>query len=300
MTFTTRIKDEITKIETNVVESLTELLIYLKFNGDFQTDKITIIIENASVARRIFKLLKENYGININLTIRRQNKFKKRILYILTIKEKVQDIQKDTQLVDEYTLDSFEEKASFLKGVFLACGSINDPKSGSYHAEFLVKNHKDAKLINKVLHSLKFNSRILKRERGYMIYLKSAEEISDVIRILGAMNSLFYFEDIRIYRDHKNMVNRLNNCEQANVEKVFKTAQEQIIKINYLKENDLIELLDDKTKIIIEYRIKYPESSFQELAEIISLETNFKISKSGVNHHFRKISQLVERHQKNK
>ncbi len=300
MTFTTRIKDEITKIETNVVESLTELLIYLKFNGDFQTDKITIIIENASVARRIFKLLKENYGININLTIRRQNKLKKRILYILTIKEKVQDIQKDTQLVDEYTLDSFEEKASFLKGVFLACGSINDPKSGSYHAEFLVKNHKDAKLINKVLHSLKFNSRILKRERGYMIYLKSAEEISDVIRILGAMNSLFYFEDIRIYRDHKNMVNRLNNCEQANVEKVFKTAQEQIIKINYLKENDLIELLDDKTKIIIEYRIKYPESSFQELAEIISLETNFKISKSGVNHHFRKISQLVERHQKNK
>ncbi len=298
MTFTTQIKNEITKIETSVVESLTELLIYIKFNGDFQDDKLTLLIENASVARRIFKLLKENYGINIILTVRRQNNFKKKTIYILTIKEKTDDILEDTKLINEYTLDSFEEKTAFIKGVFLASGSINDPKSGSYHAEFLVKNYQDAKLVNAILKSLKFNSKIIKRERGYMIYLKSAEEISDIIRMLGSTNSLFYFEDIRIYRDHKNMVNRLNNCEQANVEKVFKTAQSQIEKIKYLKENDLIGLLDNKTKIVIEYRTKYPESSFQELADIISLETNIKISKSGVNHHFRKITELVEKNNK--
>ena len=132
-----------------------------------------------------------------------------------------------------------------------------------------------------------------------MVYLKQAEEISDFIKLIGAINALFYFEDIRIYRDHKNMVNRLNNCEQANVEKSMKTCNEQIENINYLKENDLESLLDDKTKLIMSYRLKYPETTMNELAEIISLETDINITKSGINHHFRKIKELVTKH-KNK
>jgi hypothetical protein len=110
---------------------------------------------------------------------------------------------------------------------------------------------------------------------------------------MGAVESLFYYEDIRIYRDHKNMVNRLNNCEQANVEKSMKTCQEQIEYINYLNENDLTSLLDDKVKLVMEYRLKYPETTMQELANIISMETEYNISKSGINHHFRKIKDLV-------
>jgi len=298
MTFTTQIKDEITKIETSKVESLTELLIYLKLNGTMANGSISLCIENASVARRIFKLIKENYSINIQLTIRRQKKVKRKTLYILAIKEKVKDIEKDILLLNEYSLDSFEEKSSFLRGLFLACGSINDPKSGGYHAEFFVRYYKDALLTNRVLSSFNFNSKYIKREKGYMVYLKSAEEISDLIKIIGSTNALFYFEDIRIYRDHKNMVNRLNNMEQANTEKSIKTAMNQIEQINYLKGNDLIELLDEKTIKVIDYRIKYPDSSFQELADIISLETGNKITKSGINHHFRKINKLVLKHHK--
>lgn len=128
-----------------------------------------------------------------------------------------------------------------------------------------------------------------------MVYIKMSEEISDFIKLLGAINALFYYEDIRIYRDHKNMVNRLNNCEQANVEKSMKTCNEQIENINYLKENDLITLLDDKSKVVIEYRLKYPETTMNELAEIISLETEVSITKSGINHHFRKIKDLVQK-----
>lgn len=298
MTFTTTIKDEITKIETSKVESLTELLIYLKINGTWNNNQFQLFIENASVARRIFKLLKENYSINIQLTIRRQKKFRKKTIYILSIKEKLDDIKKDINFINENTLDSFEEKSSYLRGVFLSCGSINDPKTGRYHAEFLVKSYKDTLIINKVLLSFAFNSKYIKREKGYMIYLKSSDEISDLIKILGATNALFYFEDIRIYRDHKNMVNRLNNMEQANTEKIIKTALNQIENINYLKEKDLINLLDDKSKIIINYRLKYPDSSFQELADIISIETENKITKSGINHHFRKINELVSRNHK--
>lgn len=296
MTFTTIIKDEITKIETSKIESLTELLIYIKFNGTFQNNKLSLITENASVARRIFKLLKQNYMVDIRLTIRQQKRINKTVVYILEIKEKIIEIQKDISNINEYALDSFEEKASFLKGTFLACGSINDPKTSHYHAEFLVKKYRDSILINKVLSSINFHSKILKREKGYMIYLKSSEEISDFIKLLGANNALFYFEDIRIYRDHRNMVNRLNNCEQANVEKSLKTSAQQINDINYLKKNDLFDLLDDKTKLVMEYRLKYSDSSYQELSEIISLETDLKISKSGINHHFRRVKKLIDRH----
>ena len=107
-----------------------------------------------------------------------------------------------------------------------------------------------------------------------------------------------YFEDIRIYRDHKNMTNRLNNCEQANIDKVFMTANKQIKDIEKLYELDMIDLLDDKLKQVIEYRMKYKESSLSELAEIISLETGNEISKSGLNHRFRKIRQIIEQIEK--
>ena len=111
-----------------------------------------------------------------------------------------------------------------------------------------------------------------------------------------ATSSLFYFEDIRIYKDHKNMVNRLNNCEIANQEKTFRTGQVQLENINYLKMHDLFDLLEENTRIVADARVKYPEVSMQELADIITLENNYKIGKSGVNHHFIKINNLVKRH----
>jgi DNA-binding protein WhiA len=102
-----------------------------------------------------------------------------------------------------------------------------------------------------------------------------------------------YYEDIRIYRDHKNMTNRLNNCEQANMDKIFFTASNQIKDIEKLKEYDMLDLIDEKLKIVIEYRLKYPEASLNDLSDIISIETDNKISKSGLNHRFRKIKEII-------
>lgn len=297
--FTTQIKDEISKIETNKLESLSELCSFLKYNDSIDKS-ILIKTENSSVARRMFNLLKRIYGVNIKLTIRTQKKFLVKKIYLLQVTEKVNTIMLDVDNIYKNILTfSDEEQISFLKGVFLATGSINDPAKSKYHLEFLIDNEEYAKIVDKLLKHFRFSSKILKREKGYMVYLKQAEEISDFIKLIGAINALFYFEDIRIYRDHKNMVNRLNNCEQANVEKSMKTCNEQIENINYLKENDLESLLDDKTKLIISYRLKYPETTMNELAEIISLETDINITKSGINHHFRKIKELVTKH-KNK
>lgn len=293
--FTTSIKDEISKIETNKLESISELLSYLYFNGNIN-DSIVLYIENASVARRMFNLLKRVYACDIKLTTRTMKRFKVKNMYILEIKDKNDIIKSDIKdLKKNIKIYSDEEKACFLKGCFLAKGSINDPSKSKYHLEFLIDNEEDAKLICDLLKSFRFNGKVIIRDKGYMVYVKASEEISDFIKLIGAINALFYYEDIRIYRDHKNMVNRLNNCEQANVEKSMNTCLEQINNINYLKDNDMLSLLDEKTKIIIDYRLKYPETTMNELANIVSMETDYKITKSGINHHFRKIKELVNK-----
>lgn len=297
MSFTTQIKDEITKIYNNTPEDLISLLVYLSFNSTITDDEILIYTENASVARWLFKLLKIFYNVEIRLTVRTIKRFKKKNIYILEIKEKKDIIVSDiNNTLDNINEASKEEKVAFLKGIFLSCGSVNDPKKNKYHLEFFTKEKSKATLINKLLHDLNLNSKILKREKEYMVYIKKSENIADLINYLGAINSLFYFEDIRIYKDHKNMVNRLNNCEQANVEKSLKSSKLVLDNIKYLEDNDLINLLDDRAKEIISYKKKYPDTSMGELAEIISLETNKSITKSGINHHFRKINELINRH----
>ena len=159
--------------------------------------------------------------------------------------------------------------------------------------EFNLDNLEYADFVKKCLNHFRLNSKILHREHRYVVYIKEAEKISDFLRIIGAVKAVLYFEDIRIYRDHKNMTNRLNNCEQANVDKIIETANEQVKDIELLKEMDVYDLLNDKEKEVSYYRLKYPEASLVELSQIISMETGNKITKSGVYHRLNKIRQLA-------
>ena len=305
MTFTTRIKEEVSKLPFDLISGRNELLSFVRYDGKYTKDKITLVMENASVARRIYKIIKEIYHTNISVIVRNQRIFRVKQIYILEIKENILNIledlsiYKDGKKIDpqDYLLETKEDKIAFIQGLFLACGSINDPATSGYHLEFVVPLKKDAIYIQKVLKDLNLSSKILKRSNHYMIYLKNAEQISDLIKMFNAINSLFYFEDIRIYRDHKNMVNRLNNCEIANQEKTIKAGMNQIDNIKYIEDKELIDLLDERTKDVMKYRKKYPEVSFNELAEIISMETGNKIGKSGINHCFIKIRELVKKHQ---
>jgi cell division protein WhiA len=305
MTFTTRIKEEVSKLPFDLISGRNELLSFVRYDGKYTKDKITLVMENASVARRIYKIIKEIYHTNISVIVRNQRRFRVKQIYILEIKENILNIledlsiYKDGKKIDpqDYLLETKEDKIAFIQGLFLACGSINDPATSGYHLEFVVPLKKDAIYIQKVLKDLNLSSKILKRSNHYMIYLKNAEQISDLIKMFNAINSLFYFEDIRIYRDHKNMVNRLNNCEIANQEKTIKAGMNQIDNIKYIEDKELIDLLDERTKDVMKYRKKYPEVSFNELAEIISMETGNKIGKSGINHCFIKIRELVKKHQ---
>ncbi len=306
MTFSTRLKEEITEYNSDLIAKRAELSAIIRYDAKIEKNKITITSENAKIARRIYTYLKEIFGINIKIIIRNQKKLRIKQIYILEIKEKVNYILESLVIYEngkkikanENYYEAYEEKIAYLKGTFLTTGSINDPTNSGYHLEFVFLTKNDALFIKNILKSLKIDAKVLKRGNRYMTYIKSAEVISDIIKMFNAVNSLFYFEDIRIYRDHKNMVNRLNNCEIANQEKTTQTGMKQASDIEYLKKNDLFDLLDEHTKIVLEYRYKYPESSYLELAEIISLETDYKIGKSGINHHFIKMKKLIEQSKK--
>jgi len=308
MTFSTKLKEEICNEMSNRFELESELSAILRFDSKILQDKIVLTFENGSVARRVFRSVKEITSRAPHIIVRNQKRLRSKQIYILEIKEQVNvllqklNITKDFKWLDmrlDY-LTTKEEMAAFVRGAFLVVGSINDPSTSGYHLEYVFNFYVDAVFVNELLHEMKFDSKVLERNNKYMVYLKSAEEISDMIRLFQAPQSLFYFEDIRIYRDHKNMVNRLNNCEIANQEKSTSTGLRQVEDIHFLEEHDLLDLLDEKVKIVLEYRLKYPECSYQELADIIALETDYQIGKSGINHHFIKIKKLIQQYQNNK
>ena len=295
MTFTTRLKEEISKLSNNDIECRSIIDAFLRYNSEINNN-ITITLENASVARFIYIILKEVFGVLPKITIRVQKRFRIKQIYIIEINDKVDYIKSIININELPILDSDEEKISYLKGAFLGIGNVSNPSTSGYHLEFICNKESDALYISSLLNYFKLNSKVIKRGYKYIAYIKMSESISDLIKMFKATNSLFEFEDTRIYRDHKNMVNRLNNCEIANQEKTIKSGLQQLEDIKYLEDNDLLTLVDDNLKIVIEYRKKYPDVSYQELADIISLETDYKIGKSGINHQFRALKKLKENH----
>ncbi len=303
MSFTSNIKNEISSIQYGESENFAELSAILNIGGKIFDDKFEVYTENISVARRIYTLIKETYHVDIEMDNSGVNSLRKNKLVLLTVHEKVDLILSDLSIVldgkrlyvpHNYLVDELKDKQAYLRGVFMICGSINDPKTSRYHAEFVISSEETAKFVNSLLNEMHFNSKVIKRDKNYMVYIKESEKISDFIKMLNATNSLFYYEDIRIYRDHKNMTNRLNNCEQANVDKIIASSNEQLELIRKLRETRDFDLLDERIKDICIYKEKYPESSMAELAEIISSETERPITKSCINHRFRKIKEMLK------
>lgn len=308
MSYTVTIKKEISEIKSSKSELIAELSGYIRNNATIDNNKITIATENKFIIDRIIETIKNIYNIDSNLEIIENLNFSKKDLYQITIVKNVREILIDLGIIDNdnnyletvpnYIVGANEEIRSYLRGVFESVGSINDPKKSRYHMELLISKPQESVFVQKLLNLFDLNAKILNREKGYMIYIKEAEKISDFIKLLGANKAVMYYEDVRVYREQKNKTNRLNNCEQANMDKVIQTASTQLEDIEIIEKNDGLMLLDDKVKEVLEYRKKYPEASLKELAEIISIETNKPITKSGLSHRLRKIKELAENFRK--
>lgn len=299
MSFTSIVKNELSKLTLNKVESITLLSSIIRNSAYIDNNIIKITTENSSVARHVFNLIKELYNISPKITVRHGYNYKKNYIYILEITNKINiiinDLSLNSSIPENYIIDDDNLLRIYLRGLFISSGSINDPKKSRYHLEFIVNDYEYAEFIKDKLNIYYLNSKVIKRENKFMIYIKEAEKIGDFLRMINAISALLYFEDIRIYRDHKNMTNRLNNCEQANVDKIIETASLQVKDIELIKETNGLDILDDKTRLAADYRLKYKESSLLELSEIISVETNTPITKSGLHHRFTKIKEIANR-----
>lgn len=309
MTFSSKIKQEISTTECTRAEYLSELSGIIRTSAYIKIYNIKVQTENKFVANRIFGLFKILYDINLNITLRKNYNFKKNEIYVLELKKDTLKVLRDLGIVNEKNqllripsdslLSDEELTRAYLRGVFMASGSLNDPKTSRYHLEFLINDTEYAHFLNKLLNDNNLNSKILHRKKGYMVYIKEAEKISDFLRLIRAYNGVMYYEEIRVYREKVNMTNRLNNCEQANVERTISTSNKLISEINYIKESDMFDLLDEKLRETAQYRLRYPELSLIELSKVITIETGLNVSKSCLNHRFRKIKEFADKIREN-
>jgi cell division protein WhiA len=169
---------------------------------------------------------------------------------------------------------------------------VNNPETSSYHLEIfsLYAEHNEA--LSELMNTFGLNSKTLERKKGFITYLKEAEKITEFLNIVGAHNSLLRFEDVRIVRDMRNSVNRLVNCETANLNKTIGAALRQVENIKFIEKHVGLQVLPDKLREIAELRVTYQDVTLKELGEMVSGGT---ISKSGINHRLRKIDQIAEK-----
>lgn len=304
MSFASDTKKELTNIEAKSCCRRAELSALIRMNGSLSFSnrqlEVDIQTENAAIARRIYTLLKKDYEPEIKLLVRKKMRLKKNNVYIVRITEKVKEILEDLKILEEgfiFIQNISEElvkkkccKRSYLRGAFLAGGSVNNPETSSYHLEVasLYKEHSDS-LCN-LMNYFDLNGKTLERKKGFITYLKEAEKITEFLNVIGAHNALLKFEDVRIVRDMRNSVNRLVNCETANLNKTIGAAIRQVENIRYIQETIGLEALPEKLREIAELRIAYQDVTLKELGEMVS---GGQISKSGINHRLRKIDEIA-------
>lgn len=185
-----------------------------------------------------------------------------------------------------------QKMRSYLRGAFLAGGSVNNPETSSYHLE-IYSNYEDHNQdICDMMNYFDMNARIIERRNGYIAYVKEAEKIADFLVLIGAVTSMMKFEDVRIVRDMRNSVNRIVNCENANLSKVINASAKQIAAIEYIEETIGLSELPDKLQEVARLRIQFPEASLIEIGEMVSTGI---VSKSGINHRLRKIVAFAEK-----
>ena len=305
MSYASDVKKELTQLEVHREHAKAELTALIRMNGSVSIYEQKLILniqsENAAIARRMYSLLKDHYDVEGELIVRRKMKLKKNNIYIVRLKRGVQNLLKDLDIFDglsfktkisEAIMTSDQKERSYLRGAFLAGGSVNSPETSRYHLE-IYSNYEDHNQdIATMMNHFNLNARTIDRRNGYITYLKEAEKIADFLALIGAHNAMMKFEDVRIIRDMRNSVNRLVNCENANMNKTIDAATRQIQNIEFIEETVGLDKLPEKLREIALLRLENPDISLKELGELVPSGV---ISKSGINHRIRKINEFAEK-----
>lgn len=300
MSFSNDVKNELSRIETNdPCCDKAELLGLLRMSGAIiirgSNVGIHFSTENAALARRVLQLLKSNYQVQTEVVITRSRRLKKNNRYQVRVIPAPQVSKALTELqllsvesdLKNPLLNNHCCKRTFLRGAFLGGGSISRPSS-DYHLEMVTGNEDFAHSIIKVMHSFSLKAKLTDRKNDFIVYLKDGESITKFLSVIGAHNSMMDFENVRIVKEMRNNVNRVVNCETANLNKVVKAAVRQINCIKYIEQhlglNQLPQALQDTARL----RLEYPDASLNELVEYSG-----GIGKSSINHRLKKLQEMA-------
>lgn len=308
MSFSLEVKSELSRLEETDLSLKKHELAGLIRTGltlrNFQGENtILFITENASLSRHIFSRVKELYYNTPEVIMLKTRRFRTHAIYQLEF-TKLLEVETngllkkmgisvsddgDKLIYEPYTIKNRTHKRAYLRGGFLATGSISDPDH-SYHLEITFPNHLLAEEYMHYLKDFGINSRDIIRKGHYLVYLKEGQDIVDFLNVVGAHGALMQLENIRIFKDMRNQVNRIVNCETANIEKTVNASYRQVENINYIKEHMGLDSLPEGLCDIARLRLENPDVSLLDLGKML----HPPLSKSGVNHRLRKIDRIAE------
>jgi len=302
------IKRELTRIETSDIcckdYELTGIIragiVLKKYKGK---SRLFFTTENASLSRHLYSRVKELYKNSPDIFILRTRRFRTHTVYRLEFTHLLGDEMKNIlkkmgiSLIEDGEKISYEKidinnrccKRAYLRGCFLANGSISDPDR-SYHLEITFPNLLLTLECISLLKEFDVESRYIRRKGHYLVYLKEGQEIVDFLNVIGAHNALMKLENIRILKDMRNQVNRIVNCETANLEKTVNASVRHVDSIKYIAEKRGLESLPGNLREIAVLRLENPDASLSELGQMLTPA----LSKSGVNHRLKKIDSIAE------
>lgn len=309
MSFSGNIKEEISRQLSPARHcQIAELAAIISMCGAVMIDSrghaaLKIHTENLAVARKSFTLLRRTFNIVVDIAIR-VNREKGSSYYYIVVKKYEDairvlqaakllnpygDVEEELSVVKNVVIQETCCKRSFLRGVFLASGSMSDPEK-SYHFEIVCASMGKAQQIQKIMRCFALDAKIVSRKKSFVVYLKEGAQIVDVLNVMEAHQSLMELENIRILKDMRNTVNRKVNCETANINKTVSAAVKQIDDIRYIEETKGLDKLPEGLKDMALTRLTYPEASLKELGALLQNP----VGKSGVNHRLRKLSEMAE------
>ena len=303
MSYSFDVKEDILKFNTETSQHLVELQALLRFSGEVIISnpiRLSFTSTNMGVIRYFIKLIKQFYtDVEYVLASRQQQKLNKQTFYSCVVTNCAKTIIEDLGIIypvpynKEEILDDPELIVAYLRGAFLAKGSVNDPETSNYHLEIVTDKESEALFIQRIMNHFEINARIAKRRNNLIIYIKEKDSIIEFLRRLGANVTMNEFENIVIKRGLAADVNRLLNIDVANQQKTNDAAKEQLKYIKYIEMNFQLEKLDPKLLMVMKVRKDNPEASLNELVEIINEVYEDNITKSGLNHRFRKLKELA-------
>lgn len=289
MSFSSKVKEEISKLGNLANKEIVkfELLGYLSSNNiTIERNKIKFSTESEYNINRFSKLLNNLQYTNHNIEM-----IGKKFCISVNKPEIPEAIYDNTitfkNITEQINNQELLGKA-FVRGSFLGGGSINNPKN-TYHLEITFSSEENANIVQEILNKYEIQFKNMEKKNGYVLYTKDGDEISKFLALIGANSSVLKFEEVRVYRDIRNNVNRKVNCETANLNKTLNAALKQIENIKYLKQIGQFDKMPEQLQEIANLRLENPEASLVEIGQMLSKP----IGKSGVNHRFYNIEQFV-------